>query len=79
MASRAAYMKEYRKVNRPVKEREALKEGVKLCCKFAREVMAGRAYTGYQVATMLERFVGTESAELVQRRELIRSLRDNEY
>jgi hypothetical protein len=67
-------MREYRKVTRPIKEREAVKEGVALCVKWLREVAGGRAYTGYQAAQMLERFVGTESAELVQRREFIRSM-----
>jgi hypothetical protein len=74
MASRAAYMKEYRKVTRPIKERLAVKEGIALCVKFLREIVGGQAKTGYQAALLLERFVGTESAELVRRRELIRSM-----
>jgi hypothetical protein len=67
-------MREYRKVNRPVKEREAVKEGIALCVKFMRDVVGGQAKTGFQAAQMLERFVGTESAEIQQRREFIRSL-----
>jgi hypothetical protein len=74
MASRAEYMRGYRKVTRPIKEREAVREGVALCVKFLRETVAGQAKTGYQAALLLERFVGTESAELIQRRELIRSM-----
>ena len=73
----------WRKRRRTLKERSAVKthhegvrEGIAMCIKFCREVIAGRAYTGFQVAIQIDKaMIGTEAAELTQRRAAVEALR----
>lgn len=78
--SRAEYFRRYRKATRAVKERDArqegVREGIELCAKFCREILAARAYTGFQTALHIERaMIAAETPEVTQRRAVIDSLR----
>ena len=73
--SRAEYFRDYRATVKPIGERQAFRDGVNHAVKFLREKIGGRAVTGYQMATALER-AGLESdtAEAKARQDFVRSL-----
>lgn len=55
---------------------EGIREGVQLCIVHMREVVAGRAVTGFQAALILERaMIGAETPEAIARRKAVDALR----
>lgn len=75
----AAYMRDYRAGQVPKRERAAHSQGfidgVSACAAFLRVKIGDRAFTGYQVATLLEReHIAVETPEMQQRRAFIQSM-----
>lgn len=78
--SRADYMRDYRKTVKTIDlrgERQAgIREGIALVVTYLRETIAGKAFTGYQLAVTVERaMLASETPEVAQRRALVDSLR----
>ena len=75
----AEYMRDYRARAVPRRERAAhsqgFVDGVSACAAFLRVKIGDRAFTGYQVATLLEReHIAVETPEMQQRRAFIQSM-----
>ncbi len=78
MASRAEYFRDYRKVKKPVKEREAraegYAEGVEACIRFLRQFIGDRAFTGHHAAHLMRKAVAGPSGDVEMRNRVILSL-----
>jgi hypothetical protein len=76
----AEYWRNRRKVqktlNKGAEHQAGVREGIALCVKFCREIVAGRAYTGFQIAVQLDKgLIGAETAEAQQRRAMVEGMR----
>ena len=78
MASRAQYMRTYRKTVKPLNERDAhaegRKEGVEACIRFLRQFIGDRAFTGHHAAHLMEKAVSGPTGDVVMRRRMIASM-----